>query len=96
MLITYCVDSVITDTVLMIFCVYCVITVHPQLSTGAGKLKMEDDLNFIVNGRRPQFVCELKTTSFFCNSQQPQFLLREDGQKKLQMEDDRNIFVHKI
>jgi hypothetical protein len=28
-------------------------------------LQMEDDLNFVQNGRRPQFISKWKTTSIF-------------------------------
>jgi hypothetical protein len=31
----------------------------------AGKLKMEDNLTFFENGRRPHFFCKFKTTSHF-------------------------------
>ena len=46
--------------------------------------ELEDDLNILVNGRRPQFWGKLKTTSIFWqNGRRPQFF----GQ----MEDNLNI-----
>ena len=54
---------------------------------------LEEDLNILVNGRRPQFLAKWKTTSILGgNGRRPQFL----GKWKTtpffwQMEDDRNL-----
>jgi DICT domain-containing protein len=46
---------------------------------------MEDDLNFFLNGRRPQFFFKWKTTSIL--------LKMEDNLNFFLMEEDLNIFV---
>ena len=54
--------------------------VHPvkvskQLSTAAGKLKMEEDLSFLVNVRQPQCFVDGRRPQFFINGRRPQFSL---------------------
>ena len=74
-----------------------------------GKLKMEDDLNFFGNGRRPKKNCKWKTTSHFCkwkttsiflvNGRGSHFFVNErkplvfQMKGKLQMEDDPDFFL---
>jgi hypothetical protein len=50
------------------------VKVSKQLSTAAGKLQMEDNLNFFVNGRRPQLFFLIEDDlNILVNGRRPKF-----------------------
>jgi hypothetical protein len=82
------------------------VKVSKQLSTAASKLDLEDNLNHLMNGRRPYFFHKWKTTSiiywleddliFLEYGRQPQSL--ENGRQPQSLENGRKpvLFVKAI